>query len=156
MEGTGKGEKKHLKWLKFLFGTRIHALYNIISMIFTCHFFTAIQWFHSSFCCLPLGNWVRVCRSAEHLQKYLTSAKAVLQIKGGMAFSPHASSKAGQQGQSKISWYFKCVCLPQPSPWWRRDNKIPPLVLLCKHKQWLTGCCETTGWSRFIRSTPWK
>lgn len=69
-----------------------------------------------------------------------------------MRFSPHASSKAGQKRQSKITWYFKCVCLPQPSPRWRRDKKIPPLVLLCKHKQWLTGCCEITGWSRCIGS----
>lgn len=69
-----------------------------------------------------------------------------------MRFPPHASWKAGQKGQSKISWYFKGVCLPQPTPTWRRDNKISPLVLLCKHKQWLTGCCETTGWSRCISS----
>lgn len=68
-----------------------------------------------------------------------------------MRFSPHASSKAGQKGQSKISWQFKCVCLPQPSPRWTRD-KIPPFVLLCKRKQCLTGCCETTGWSRCISS----
>lgn len=68
-----------------------------------------------------------------------------------MRFSPHASSKAGQKGQSKISWQFKFVCLPQPSPRWTRD-KIPPFVLLCKRKQCLTGCCETTGWSRCISS----